>query len=107
MGSAPGSFESVRTESGPNAEQEPAKQDPAKKGPAKKELAKKAVADRNHPFDRRDTNKNGVLTLEEFKAGRKAGENFDVRFRNFDKNGDGKLTREEFVGPAKKQPPSE
>ena len=50
-------------------------------------------------FDRWDTNKDGFLTLDEYKAGLKGQENLEDRFKNFDKNGDGKLTREEFVGP--------
>lgn len=36
------------------------------------------------------------------QAGLKGQENFEERFKNFDKNGYGKLTREEFVGPSAK-----
>ena len=50
-------------------------------------------------FARWDTNKDGVLTLDEYKAGLKNQANIEARFKHFDKNGDGKLTREEFVGP--------
>jgi hypothetical protein len=53
-------------------------------------------------FTRWDTNKDGFLTLDEYKAGLKGQDNLDARFNNFDKNGDGKLTREEFVGPSAK-----
>ena len=53
-------------------------------------------------FERWDTNKDGFLTLDEYKAGLKGQENLDQRFKTFDKNGDGKVTREEFVGPAAK-----
>jgi arylsulfatase A-like enzyme len=63
--------------------------------------AKKATPDRAAAFARLDANHDGVLTLAEYLAGQK-GANLEQRFRNFDKNGDGKLTREEFVGaPAK------
>lgn len=48
-------------------------------------------------FARWDTNKDDVLTLEEYKAGLNGQENLDARFRNFDTDGDGKLTRTEFV----------
>ena len=40
-----------------------------------------------------------LLTLDEYQAGLKGQENLEARFKTFDKNGDGKLTREEFVGP--------
>ena len=41
--------------------------------------------------------KDGFFTLDEFKAGSKRQENLEARFNSFDKNSDGKLTREEFV----------
>lgn len=53
-------------------------------------------------FARWDTNKDDALTLDEYKAGLKNQDNFEARFKNFDKNGDGKLTREEFVHPSAK-----
>jgi N-acetylgalactosamine-6-sulfatase len=53
-------------------------------------------------FTRWDTNHDGFLTLDEYKAGLKGQDNLEARFKNFDKNGDGKLTREEFVGPVGK-----
>ena len=53
-------------------------------------------------FNRWDADKDDVLTLAEYQAGLKGQDNLEARFKNFDKNGDGKLTREEFVGaPAK------
>ncbi len=53
-------------------------------------------------FTRWDTNKDGLLTLDEYQAGLKGQENLEARFKSFDKTGDGKLTREEFVGPSAK-----
>jgi arylsulfatase A-like enzyme len=62
---------------------------------------KKATPDRAAAFARLDANHDGILTLAEYLAGQK-GANLEQRFKNFDQNGDGKLTREEFVGaPAK------
>lgn len=69
--------------------------------PAKKKNAnepKKSMAEvRAKAFVRWDTNKDDVLTLDEYKAGLKGEESLEARFKNFDANGDGKLTREEFV----------
>jgi N-acetylgalactosamine-6-sulfatase len=59
---------------------------------------------RARAFGRWDTNRDGVLTLEEYQAGLKGQQNLERRFQNFDKNGDSKVTREEFVGPPAKQP---
>ena len=39
---------------------------------------------------------------EEYIVGLKGQENLETRFKNFDKNGDGKLSCEEFVGPSGK-----
>ncbi len=47
-----------------------------------------------------DTNHDGMLAPEEYIAGLKGAPNLDQRFKNFDKNGDGKLRREEFVTPS-------
>ncbi len=64
-------------------------------------VAKKATPDRAAAFARLDTNRDGRLTLAEYLAGQK-GANLEQRFKGFDQNGDGQLTREEFVGaPAK------
>ena len=49
-------------------------------------------------FTRWDTDKDNVLTLDEYEAGLQGEQNIEARFKNFDKDRDGKLTREEFVG---------
>lgn len=74
--------------------EQPASLKPASKGAAAEARAK--------AFDRWDANRDGFLTLDEYKAGLRKQENLETRFKNFDKNGDGQLTREEFVGPAAK-----
>ena len=83
--------ECITTASG---SEEPAAPKPASRGATPEARAK--------AFDRWDTNKDGFLTVDEYKAGLREQENLEARFKNFDKNGDGKLTREEFVGPAAK-----
>jgi arylsulfatase A-like enzyme len=50
-------------------------------------------------FAKWDKDKDGVLTLEEYRDGLTNKANAEDRFKNFDKDGDGKLSREEFVGP--------
>lgn len=73
----------------------------AAKAPASGKAAKKATpTQRARAFARWDTNQDGVLTLNEYQAGLKGQDNLEVRFKNFDKNSDGQLTREEFVGPS-------
>jgi N-acetylgalactosamine-6-sulfatase len=57
---------------------------------------------RARAFTRWDTNKDDRLSLEEYQAGLKGEDNLEARFKNFDQNGDGKLTREEFVGTSAK-----
>ena len=59
---------------------------------------KKGTLDRNIPFDRWDTNNNDFLSLDEYKSGLAGQSDLDERFNRFDKNTDGKLSREEFVG---------
>lgn len=66
----------------------------------------KPTVDRAKAFERMDTDKDGVLTLSEYKAGMKNAPatpaEFEERFKHFDTNRDDKLTREEFVGPSAK-----
>ena len=38
------------------------------------------------------------LTLDEYRVGLEGQDNVDRRFKNFDNNGDDKLTKDEFVG---------
>jgi N-acetylgalactosamine-6-sulfatase len=64
--------------------------------------AKKAPVDRAAAFTRMDTNRDGILTLDEYVAAQKGAPNLESRFKNFDKNDDGKLSREEFVTPSAK-----
>jgi hypothetical protein len=49
-------------------------------------------------FARWDTNQDDILTLEEYQAGLKGQSDLEARFKSFDQNGDGKLTRAEFIG---------
>ncbi len=49
-------------------------------------------------FIRWDSNKDDILTLDEYKAGLNGQSDLESRHKSFDENGDGKLTREEFVG---------
>mgnify|MGYP005669261365 CR=1 FL=1 len=58
--------------------------------------------DRSIPFNRWDTNKDEFLALEEYKAGQKDGSNLEARYKRFDKDGDGRVSRKEFVTPSAK-----
>jgi arylsulfatase A-like enzyme len=49
-------------------------------------------------FAKWDKNRDGVLTLQEYRDGLSKKDDAEPRFKNFDKNGDGELSREEFVG---------
>jgi iduronate 2-sulfatase len=59
----------------------------------------KPELDRNALFNRRDGNKDEKLTMEEFMKFQPDDEVAKKRFPKFDKDGDGFLSREEFVGP--------
>ena len=79
---------------GPDAPAPDKKQ--ATAGPA---ASKVTPAQRARAFARWDTDRNGELTVQEYKAGLRGQENLETRFQGFDRNRDGMLTREEFVGP--------
>ncbi len=63
--------------------------------------ARRLAANRARAFVRWDTNKDGVLTLAEYTTGLTKADDAEARFRKFDRDGDGKLTRQEFVGREK------
>ena len=58
--------------------------------------APKKKGDRNIPFNRWDTNKDDILTLEEYLTGH-TGPDLETRFKRFDENNDGQVTRHEYV----------
>jgi iduronate 2-sulfatase len=60
--------------------------------------AKKPKQDRNAMFGKRDKDKDGKLTKEEFLKDQPDPDEAPKRFPKFDKNNDGVLSREEFVG---------
>jgi len=62
----------------------------------------KHQATQKETFDKKDTNHDGFLSLEEFSAGTKDALGAESAFRTKDTNGDGKLSYEEFIGKAKK-----
>ena len=59
----------------------------------------KIRADSKLHFTQWDENKDDFVTLEEFQLGQKNRAGLDATFEGFDKNGDGKLTRAEYVDP--------
>jgi hypothetical protein len=74
--------------------------DPVKPSQLKKAANNSPMSteERAKTFDRWDTSRDGVLTLAEYLAGQKPNDLLQARFKNLDKNADGKLTKEEFVG---------
>jgi len=76
----------------------PKKEAPAKKAAPAGDAA--MSASRAQAFPRWDKNNDGILTLEEYRNGLGKKDDAEKRFKNFDQNGDGKLTRGEFVGSA-------
>ncbi|MFO0943941.1 MAG: sulfatase-like hydrolase/transferase [Pirellulales bacterium] len=73
------------------------KVDKADESPAKKSGSQ----DRNVMFDKRDKNKDGMLTFDEFMSGQPDPEAAKLRFPKFDKNQDKQLSRDEFVNSGK------
>jgi hypothetical protein len=53
-------------------------------------------------FLRWDTDKDDTLSLEEYTVGLKGESNLESRYKNFDQDGNGKLTRKEFIVPSTK-----
>jgi len=77
--------------------------------PAKPRLAFSGAAGSNVPpeiraraFTRWDTNKDDILSLEEFQTALKGQADLEARFKNFDKDGDSRMTRGEFIGNSAK-----
>ena len=58
---------------------------------------RKKTPDWNIPFNRFDTNQDNHLSLKEYQIGQAGGQNLEQRFNNFDRNKDGKVSRDEFV----------
>jgi N-acetylgalactosamine-6-sulfatase len=83
----------ISTEANPEAVRSEKPAAPAASGTSLMEQARAAA------FLRWDTNGDSVLDLDEYKAGLPGQSNLENRFSRFDKDGDGKLTREEFVIP--------
>ncbi|MEO6739778.1 MAG: sulfatase-like hydrolase/transferase, partial [Chthoniobacteraceae bacterium] len=73
----------------------------AQKGANKPGNAKPAAGDRAAIFKKWDKDGDGRLTFEEYKAGLGKKEDAEQRFKNFDTNHDGALTEEEFVRAGK------
>ncbi len=71
--------------------------DTAPTASAPKKGSSKGAKDRNIPFDRWDTNKDEYLSLEEYTNGLAGRPGLEERFKRFDKNDDGKVSRAEFT----------
>jgi hypothetical protein len=80
----------------------PAATAPAPVKPAA-DAAAKPKRDPQTVFSKRDSNSDGGITLEEFKAGMKDTSKAEQAFKRRDKDGDGKITLEEFKAPVGKK----
>lgn len=76
----------------------------AKQPEAKPQIPRAAPAESARPktdravlFQRKDADRDGQLTREEFLANQPDPEAAPERFKRFDRNGDGSLSREEFI----------
>jgi len=79
------------------ARQPEAKPQFSAKAPAAGKKPAAPAKDRGAMFDKRDANKDGKLTREEFLKGQPDPEEAPKRFPLFDKDGDGTLSRDEFI----------
>jgi Ca2+-binding EF-hand superfamily protein len=52
-------------------------------------------------FEVMDTNKDGKISLDEWKAAHPADKNAEAQFKKLDTNADGSLTQDEFQAAAK------
>ena len=59
---------------------------------------------RKAQFERLDTDNNGSISLEEFKARSKTPETADTKFARIDTDKNGSLSLEEWTTPQKKAP---
>ncbi|OYW77921.1 MAG: iduronate-2-sulfatase [Verrucomicrobia bacterium 12-59-8] len=69
---------------------------------SKPAAAKKPVQDRGKMFDQRDKDKDGLLTQEEFLLYQPDPDEAPKRFPKFDTDGNGTLSRDEFIQGGKK-----
>jgi len=83
------------------AKQPEAKPQISNKSESKKAASTKPKLDRSAAFDKRDTNKDGQFSKEEFLVNQPAPEEAPKRFPRFDTDKNGNLSREEYVKSGK------